>query len=339
MGTRTILFLAFLLGGMASAGQAFPNDPYYGNQWYGPLLGLPAAWDITQGRSDVTIAILDTGVMANTPDLAGRLLPPLSATGSPALDGTTNHHGTWVASVVGMGINNGLGGAGVGDFTLLPVTVTNSAGGNMSEWVAEGIRLAADAGARVINVSQRTLSYSLLNEAAGYARSKGALVFVAAGNTDRRWGLTGCDNLVFVAGTDDQDARWDGGAEGSTWGPFVDLAAPAWHVVVADPTLGSGYGIGDGTSFATPLAAGAAGLVWSVAPSLTPEEVLAILYDTAVDLGDTGRDDVFGHGRLDIGAAVSLARDISGLPEPATLGLLAAGLVLWGAGRRATRPR
>jgi thermitase len=327
---------------VAAAGAAvcradtFPNDPYYAPyQWYSPVLGLPEAWDITCGSPAVTVAILDTGVMVNTPDLGGRLLPPLSATGSDPLDGTTIHHGTWVASVAGMGINNGLGGAGVGNFSILPVTVTNEAGNNSSDWIAAGIRAAADAGARVINVSQGTLNYGLLNAAAGYARAKGALVFAAAGNSGAPNSMVDYANLVFVSGTDREDGLW----EGSTYGSFVDLSAPAVDILIADPTWSSGMGQGTGTSFAAPLAAGAAGLVWSVAPGLTPEEVLAILYSTAVDLGDPGWDEVFGHGRLDIGAAVALARDIGGLPEPATLGLLAAGLVLWGAGRRATRPR
>jgi thermitase len=317
-----------------------PNDPYYdyAPQWYGPVMGLPTAWGISTGSPSVTVAILDTGVMANTPDLSGRLLAPLSGTGSAPLDGTTNHHGTWVASVAGMGINNGIGGAGVGNFTILPVTVTNTAGGNMSDWIAEGIRLAADNGAKVINISQRTVSYSLLNEAAAYARNKGALTFVAAGNDNRRIAMTDYANLVFVSGTDASDQRWSEGTEGSTWGPFVDLSAPANDIVVADPTLGSGYGLGHGTSFAAPLAAGAAALLWSIDPSLTPDEVLAILYETAKDLGNPGWDEVYGWGRLNIGAAAERAYEMSLAPEPGTLLLLAAGLAAPLAKRLRRRP-
>ena len=118
----------------------------------------------------------------------------------------------------------------------------------------------------------------------------------------------------------------------------MDLAAPAWHVLVADPTITSGYGQGDGTSFAAPLAAGAAALAWSINPLLTPDEVYAILKETAVDLGTPGWDEVFGWGRIDIGAVAERASQMAGVPEPATLGLLAAGLVLWGAGRRMNRP-
>jgi thermitase len=330
----TLLAMVVLLGGAAACwADTFPNDPYYvaGNQWYGSLLGLPAAWKISQGSPSVTVAILDTGVMANTPDLLtadppGRLLSPRSTTGAAPLDGTTNHHGTWVASVAAMGINNGIGGAGVGNFTILPITVTNEAGNNAAQWVADGIRLAADQGARVINVSHQTMNYGPWDQAAAYARSKGALTFVAAGNSNRRNSMTGYDNLVFVSGTNAGDQRWSDGVEGSTWGPFVDIVAPADAIVVADPTFASGYGLGNGTSFAAPLAAGAAALLWSIDASFTPDEVLNILYTTADDLGTQGWDEIYGRGRLNVGAAAERAYELSLAPEPGTLLLVAAGL-------------
>ncbi|MCX5685586.1 MAG: S8 family serine peptidase [Planctomycetota bacterium] len=328
--TKRYALLAIVAAlGCAAACRAdtFPSDPYYAAyQWYGPTLGLPAAWGVTTGSPSVTVAILDTGVMADTPDLAGRLLAPLSTTGSDPLDGTTNHHGTWVASVAAMGVNNGIGGAGVGNFTILPITVTAADGTNQAQWIADGIRLAANQGAKVINISHQTVGYAALDDAAAYARSKGALTFVAAGNSNRLRTLTDYANLIFVSGTNAADARWDEGTEGSTWGPYVDLSAPADNIVVADPTFDSGYGLGDGTSFAAPLASGAAALVWSIDPDLTPDEVLNILYTTAVDLGTPGRDDVYGWGRIDIGAAAARAYEISLAPEPGTLVLLAAGL-------------
>jgi subtilisin family serine protease len=346
---RRLLLVALVLllaGGAAHASPFTPSDPYYASyEWYAPLMNLPSAWDLSLGSANVIVAVLDTGVLADTPDLAGRLLPPLSATSSPPLDGTANHHGTWVASTVGMTINNGLGGAGVGNFTILPITVTDVFGHNTSSWIATGIRMAADAGARVINVSHSTLSYDLLNDAAAYARTKGALVFVAAGNSDAYNGMLGFDNLIFVSGTDRNDQRWHEVLDatttppktiGSTWGPYVDLSAPSDDILIADPTLApSGYGIIHGTSFASPLAAGAAALAWSIDPDLTPEQVLNLLYDTAVDLGDPGRDDVYGYGRIDIGAVAAGAYALT--PEPATLALLAGGLAALAGGRRRRR--
>ncbi|MCX5677226.1 MAG: S8 family serine peptidase [Planctomycetota bacterium] len=337
MKGRVVLAWLVVMGAAAAcAADAFPNDPYYvaGHQWYGSVLGLPTAWGISQGSPSVIVAVLDTGVMADTPDLAGRVLSPLSGTSSGPLDGTAKHHGTWVASVLAMGVNNGLGGAGVGNFSVLPVTVTNAAGNSSSDWIAAGIRQAADAGARVINVSQGTLNYGLLDNAAKDARAKGALVFVAAGNSGARNGMAACANLIFVSGTNSSDGLWSG----STYGPFVDLAAPAEDILVADPTFTGGYGLGTGTSYAAPLAAGAAALLWSIAPDLTPDEVQNILYTTADDLGTPGWDEVFGWGRLNIGAAAEEAYQLSLSPEPGTLLLVAAGLGVSLARRLRRRP-
>jgi len=166
-------------------------------------------------------------------------------------------------------------------------------------------------------------------------------VFVAAGNTDGRIERPHYENLIFVSGTNREDRRWDGDGDdaivtnnpGSSWGPFVDLSAPADDILLADPTFASGYGIGDGTSFASPLAAGAAAMAWSINPRLSADEVKGILFSTAVDLGESGWDEVYGWGRIDVGA---VARAASGtVPEPGLLGL--AGMMTAMAARRHRR--
>jgi len=330
MGRGLLLVVIVALASTCVAGaQVIPNDPYYAPyEWYGPVLGLPKAWGYSLGSTDVTVAVLDAGVMASLPDLAGRVLAPVSATGGPTLDGTVKHHGTWVASAAAMGVNNGIGGAGVGNFSILPVTVTDVYGTNKSEWIAEGIRVAANHGARVINVSYEVLYYSDLEAAAAEAREKGALVFVSSGNANTRSLLKDYEHLIFVSGTDANDNRWYDPAtgKGSTWGPFVDLSAPASQIVVAESSFPSGYGRDSGTSYAAPLAAGAAALLWSIDPTLTPDEVLDILYTTADDLGAPGWDEVYGWGRLNVGAAAERAYQLSLAPEPGTLLLAAAGL-------------
>jgi len=328
-----LLLAALVVMAVATACRAdlVPNDPGYTlYEWYGPTLNLPAAWGVSTGSSGVIAAVLDTGVISDTPDLTGRVLAPLYPPGVAAFDPHLQPHGTYVASVLAMGVNNGIGGAGVGNFTILPVVVTDSDANNVSEDIAQGIRMAADAGARVINVSQATLLYGPLDDAAAYARTKGALVFVAAGNSDSRIVMGPYPNLIFVSGTDPSDQRWTGGPDGtgSSWGPYVDLAAPAQDILVASPTFTYGYGLGSGTSFAAPLAAGAAALAWSINPTLTPDEVRHLLESTAVDLGTTGWDEVYGYGRIDIGAVAA------GAPEPATLALLAAGLAILATQRR-----
>jgi hypothetical protein len=323
LARRVFIFnLTLMVSAAALAGPFIPNDPRVGSSWHVDQIGLKEAWGYSLGDFSIIAAVLDTGVMSNTADLQGRLLPAAAPVGTPILDGTAVHHGTWVGSILAMGVNDGIGGAGVGNFSILPVTVTNSNGNNSSDVVADGIRLAADHGARVINISLSTLSYGKLDAAAAYAKGKGALVFVAAGNTDGRIERPHFDNLIFVSGTNRLDRRWDADGDdlivtnnsGSSWGPFVDLSAPADDILLADPTFASGYGIGDGTSFASPLAAGAAAMAWSINPSLSVDEVKQILFLTAADLGQSGWDEVYGWGRIDIGAVARAAS--ASVPEP-----------------------
>jgi subtilisin family serine protease len=298
-----------------------PVDPYFTPyQSYAYAIGLPQAWDYSTGSSSIVVAVLDSGVNTSTPDLQGRILPAFSTSGYGPLDGATVPHGTQVASVAAMGVNNGIGGAGVGNFSILPVTVTNDSGANTPYWIADGIRQSAAAGARVIVISLDTLTYGPVEQAAAEVASS-TLVFVAAGNSNSLRTMPGeYANLIFVSGTTgDERATWSGG--GSSWGDYVDLAAPATQILVADPMLGtSGYGLGNGTSYAAPLAAGAAALAWSINPTLTPDEVRTLLYSTATDLGEPGWDPVFGHGRINVGALAASAA--ATVPEPSTLALL-----------------
>jgi thermitase len=331
--------------------QLVPNDTYYSQyQWYSPIIGEPQAWSISTGSSSVIVAVLDTGVVSYTPDLAGRLLPALSAVAGQApftdawltntsLSGGLRCHGTWVASAAAMGINNGMGGAGVGNFSILPIRIADDTPflSAQDASIINGIRMAADNGAKVINISYSASDYSLLDSAAAYARSKGALTFVAAGNSNGLRNIADYSNLIFVAGTNASDQRWSqwttdsNGVQtlvGSSYGNFVDLSAPASNILLADPTTIHGYGLNSGTSFSAPLAAGAAALAWSIDPNLTPDEVEHMLESTAKDLGDPGWDPIYGWGRLDIGA-VAEAAYLASVPEPAAwFMLVTAGIMV-----------
>jgi subtilisin family serine protease len=289
------------------------------------------------------VAVLDTGVISYTPDLSGRILPALSAVPdqqpfsdawltNTSLNGGLNCHGTWVASAAAMGINNKMGGAGVGNFSILPIRIADNYLYSDDNWIASGIRMAADNGAKVINISYAAYNYSILDAAAAYARSKGALTFVAAGNTNGYRNIASYANLIFVSGTDENDQRWnEGNGIGSSYGNFVDISAPASNILLADPTTIHGYGLNSGTSFAAPLAAGAAALAWSIDPNLTPDDVEHILESTATDLGTPGWDQIYGWGRLNVGA-VAEAAYLESVPEPAAwLLLVSAGIAvsLW----------
>jgi subtilisin family serine protease len=306
-----------------------PNDPYFlPYQSYLSHIRAPAAWSPTSlGSPNTIIAVLDIGVNPNTPDLVDRVLPALSTTGFAPFDGTGTGklaHGNFVASVIAGGVNNAYGGAGLGNFSILPIQIAQSNGANQPQWVADAILLAAANGARVINISSTVidngvLDYGVVETAAAQVKDQ-ALVVIAAGNSNSPITMPAAyPDLLFVSGTDSSDQRWIGtGMDlglGSSWGDFVNLAAPASNILVANGTSASApYGTSSGTSFATAIVSGTAGLMFDANPSLTPAQVRDILLDTATDIGPLGVDPYFGAGLVNVGAAVAAA-----VPEPASI--------------------
>jgi subtilisin family serine protease len=318
-----------------------PNDPLYNDsrqlQPYLGTIGMPDAWMTSLGSTNVTVAVLDTGVITTTPDLAGRILPALSTarvvgmllppfTDQQMLDNVAYRHGTWVSSSFTMGVNNQVGGAGVGNFSILPIRIVGNSGFTNTVSASDGIRLAADQGARVISISYGLEDYGEADLAAAYARSKGALVFMGGGNSNMLApSILDSPNIIFVGGTNQSDERWVGdNNQGSTWGNHIDIAAPADNLLIADPTLPTGYGLIDGTSFSTPLVAGAAALAWSINPNLTASQVESMLFTTAIDVGPVGDDIFFGAGRLNVAGVANAA--LASVPEPATAVLVVCGM-------------
>lgn len=288
---------------------ALPNDPYLSSEWHLGKVGAAVAWDSAPGMGDgVKIAILDSGVDASHPDLAGNLIA-----GYNFIDNNTNTtdtcgHGTAVAGTAAAVSNNSSGVAGIaGKAKIMPVRIasTDTASGGCYAYystVVSGINFAADNGARVINVSYVGIAASqAVLSAAQYAKSKGSLVFASAGNNGRDEGLTPTTAMVVVSATDENDnlPSW------SSYGNFVTISAPGTNIWTT--SNGGGYGQWNGTSFASPLTAGIAALMMSGNPSLDNLSIESILYSTAVDRGAIGRDTYFGYGRVDAATAVRAA--------------------------------
>jgi subtilisin family serine protease len=292
------------------------NDPYVGSAWHLNKIGATTAWDATLGAG-VTIAILDSGVEAAHPDLAPNLVA-----GYNVYDRNTNltdvcGHGTSVAGAAGAASNNALGVASIaGRARIMPVRVAYKKatdGGCYASYstVASGITWAADHGARIANVSYGGVSTSsAVTSAANYLRSKGGLVFASAGNTGGNPGYAVNNALIMVGATDSADNR----ASWSSYGNYVSLSAPG--VGIWSTRTGAGYAGVNGTSYASPVAAGVAALMMSAAPSLTAAKIESLLYSTALDLGTTGRDQYFGYGRVNAAAAVQAARAAAGIVTP-----------------------
>jgi subtilisin family serine protease len=301
--------------------QLVPDDPLLGQQWNLAKVDATRGWDYATG-SGIVVAVIDTGIDASHPDLASQIVTPTTV-----LSDTTTHdghgHGTHVAGIVAAAANNGIGVAGMAfGARIMPIKALDDAGNGRYSDVANAVVVAADAGARVINLSLGGRAPSqLLTEAVQYAMSKGALVLAAAGNSGSSGLLypAAIPGVVAVGSTDHNDGR----SYFSNYGAGLGVVAPGENVVSTipcpppsqDPTCSGGYGTKTGTSMSTPLAAGVAALVWSLQPQLRAEDVKAILEGTAIDLGAPGWDAQFGYGRIDASQA---AGSVACLKDTAT---------------------
>ncbi|WP_256081669.1 S8 family serine peptidase [Massilia sp. YIM B04103] len=287
---------------------ATANDPYLGSEWHIGKIGVPAAWDVAQGAG-VTIAILDSGVYGAHPDLAPRLVAGWNVDGNNADTSDVCGHGTAVAGVAAAAMDNGAGVAGVaGNAKIMPVRIAfKDASGSCYAYystMASGVTYAADHGARVVNLSYDSVpASSAVQSAANYLKSKGGLLFVAAGNNNRDEGYAPTTSMISVSATDSADAR----SSFSSYGSFVSLSAPGSYIYTTN--MSGGYSAWNGTSFASPVAAGVAALMMSANPALDGGKIESLLYATAVDLGTPGRDIYFGNGRVNAAAAVTAARN------------------------------
>jgi subtilisin family serine protease len=284
------------------APDATPNDPFLGSQWHLPAIGATAAWDRTAGQG-VTIAVLDTGVDGQHPDLAASLVAGWNFFANVADTSDVYNHGTGAAGAAAATMNNTLGVAGVSGLTrIMPIRIAGDTGSASWSAAAQGLTYAADRGVRVANISYSGAARSAsVVSAAQYMKDRGGLVFVSAGNTGAASTGTPVGSMIVVSATGSGGAV----ASWSTYGPVVSLAAPG--VGIYTTTKGGGYVSENGTSFAAPVAAGVAALVMAANPGLTSGQVESILYATAVDLGAPGRDDWYGFGRVDAAAAVERA--------------------------------
>lgn len=279
------------------------NDPGTGSAWHLAKVGAPAAWDYSVGKS-VTIAIVDTGVNGAHPDLAANIVP-----GWNVFDGNNNTadvygHGTAVAGVAAGVGNNLIGAAGLAwSSKIMPVRVAALDGTATYSNMAKGITWAADQGAKVANLSYQNVAGSAtISSAASYLRGKGGVLVVCAGNSGTLLSFAADANMTVVSSTNSDDTF----SSFSSFGGFVDIAAPGNGIYTTDP--GGGYSIWAGTSFSSPVVAGVYALMIASNPLLTPASLDTAILSSAQDLGAAGRDSYFGAGRVDAGRAVATAR-------------------------------
>lgn len=295
-----------------------PNDPYFNSTtagWNLNKIGASQAWDISKGDPNVVVAVIDTGVFATHDDLLGKITAGFNFITSSTDVSDTYGHGTGVSGVVGATTNNGKGIAALARLSLImPLKVVAPDGSISTYNIANAIMYGADHGAKAINMSLGSSSQSsTLQEAVNYAWTRGLVLTAAAGNdgTSGVYYPAAADNVIAVGATDSSDARW----AGSSYGPQLDVVAPG--VGIYSPNLTTtGYSNYGGTSYASPHVAALAALIMSVNPGLTNSQVVDIITSTALDLGDPGKDDYFGFGRIQADKALQKAINSSPAPTP-----------------------
>lgn len=314
-----------------------PNDPNYVEQWNLSVLNMPQAWDIERGKSQVTIAVVDSGIATQHPEFRAQLWENVGEiprngidddgngyvddrngwdfSDAPTLPGSGDWtvrdndpedetgHGTHVSGIIAAKVNNGLGVAGIApNCRLMPLRAGFKYGGGaylQNDDLAAAIVYAADNGAQVINMSWGdTVRAFIIEDAIEYAHYRGCVLVGAAGNS-------AAVGSYYPAALKPVLSVAGLGKEkqlydGSNFGATIDLAAPGEEIL--STALNGGYRKRDGTSMAAAHVSGVAALVLSANLNATNIEIQEKLITTAERLFIT---ELVGAGSLDAHAALT----------------------------------
>ena len=291
-----------------------PNDTMFKRHRYNqqdslPVVKAPQAWNINRGRG-ARIVVIDTGIYANHPDIKGKVVGARNVVNDTSNVYDTWGHGTHVASIAAANTNDGQGIAGAAPSSRLLIAKASRPDG-LIPVAAEikAIRWGANRGGDVINMSFGT-PYNTgpaVQRAINYARSKGALPVASAGNLARgqkpRANYPASYNGVVAVGSVN---GWRKKSWFSNSGAHVDLVAPGQAVQGAYKAKGWA-GI-SGTSQSAPHVAALAALLESQAPARGPVAKEKLMKRTAKDMGAAGRDNQYGHGRVNFESALRSGR-------------------------------
>ncbi|MHA2224161.1 MAG: S8 family peptidase [Candidatus Hodarchaeales archaeon] len=297
-----------------------------------PLIGADKVWSQTLGSPGIVVAVLDTGLDASHSDLEGCLWNNSDEIPDNGADDDNNgfiddchgwdfihndndpspwhNHGTHVVGTITARLNN-YGVVGVApNISIMPLLVVNESDRNPDIIVAEAIRYAADNGAHIISMSigiyddeiTNSTSYDLVTDAITYAYSKGLLIVAAAGNEGTNHVIRPAnDSRVIAVGAVNSGKNL---ASFSNYGLDIEVVAPGDNVKSTIPV--NNFGLKSGTSMATPHVSGALALMLSYDPTLTNIEAREILNQTAEDLGDSGWDETYGYGLINVSRAIDV---------------------------------
>ncbi|HDS09061.1 MAG TPA: T9SS type A sorting domain-containing protein [Firmicutes bacterium] len=288
-----------------------PNDTYWNYQHGMRQINMPTAWNLETGNPAIIIAVLDTGVELTHPDLAANIY----SSGYDSINGDYDAsddegHGTHVAGIIAAVTNNSYGVSGVApDCSILPVKVLNSSGAGDAYSLAAGLNYATSQNVHVINMSlgwpvNNGVAYDPggpMPNAIQKAYANNIAMFASSGNDgEPAVGYPAAyDQVISVGAVNKNDMK----TNYSNWGSNLDIVAPGgWAPPTEDLIIstypGSQFAWMGGTSQSCPHAAGVGALVIAHGAT-TPEAVRFILQTSAIDLGSSGRDDMYGYGRID----------------------------------------
>ena len=258
--------------------------------------------------------MIDQGIDATHPELKGRLLPGYNVK-APMNQPLPDFHGTHVAGIIAANKNNAIGGYGVNpNAMIMPIDVFNREGGVSDYLLAEALIYAVNKGAKIINMSLGSPAFStILQDAVETALAKNVTIIAAAGNegTNVPNYPAAFKGVISVGAVNHKNEL----TTFSSYGPTIDLVAPGEDIYapIYDYERKSSFAMLSGTSMATPMVTGAASLLLSKYPQLTPAEVAYILNQTAKDLGPKGYDPKYGYGLINPVGALSF--DLKKLPK------------------------
>lgn len=316
-----------------------PNDPIYtSSQWELPLIGAPAAWNISTGSTSIVVAVTDNAMQTTHPDLSPNIWVNPGEIANNSLDddgngyiddvngwdvangdnnvnppNTSFDHGSHTSGTVSARSNNNAGVASIG-FTIkvMPVKITsNTSSSSAVDDPVEGIYYAGLNRARVISCSWGTGTYSATIQAIidwAY-NSRGSIIVAAAGNlgTNVAHYPAAMNNVVCVASTGPTDAK----SSFSQYGSWVDICAPGESIWSTIPN--NTYGSSSGTSMATPLVSGLLGLMLSVNPNLTQSQAIGCLKSSATNINSQNGSylGMIGSGRINALAALQCVQSMT----------------------------
>ncbi|MEH0938793.1 type VII secretion-associated serine protease mycosin [Micromonospora psammae] len=301
----TLLAVLMVVGVAAPAGAA----PRRAEQWYLDSLRIEEVHRQSTGRG-VVVAVVDTGVDPRHPDLAGQVLPGFGTAGVSGDSRDEDGHGTHLAGIIAARKAGPDGVLGIAPGAkILPVKATGDSAKVTDSAGAMAIRMAADRGAKVINLAYGgvgTASPDVV-EAIRYALGRDAVVVASAGNTalGEREVISPANvpGVIAVTGTNRRGSFWSG----SVQGPEAVVAAPGERILNADiPLSGSTpYSYGNGTSDSAAIVSGVAALIRAKYPELDAPNVINRIIRTARDAGAPGRDPQYGFGVVNPLAALT----------------------------------